>query len=68
MAKALFGHVSVANDPRLLAEVTRLRRRVRDLEDELARTHAMNEAISKALGDSVLTPSNVEELREPALA
>lgn len=68
MAKALFGHVSTGVDPRLLAEVARLRRRVRDLEDELARTRAMDAAIDEALGDSVLNTSDVEELREPALA
>jgi hypothetical protein len=68
MAKALFGHVSSNVDPRLLAEVTRLRARVRDLEDELARTRAMDDAIHEALGDAVLTTSDVEELREPALA
>jgi hypothetical protein len=39
MAKALYGHVGGA-DPRLLAEVARLRRRVEDLEKELARTRA----------------------------
>jgi hypothetical protein len=31
MAKALYGHMSVA-DPRLLAEIGRLRARVRELE------------------------------------
>lgn len=36
MAKAIMGHVG-GPDPRLLAEVARLRRRVRDLEDEVAR-------------------------------
>ena len=63
MAKALLGHVGVGSDPRLLAEVARLRRRVSDLEDELARSHAMDDAIHEVLGDSVL-----EEVREPALA
>lgn len=64
MAKALFGHVGVSGDSRLIAEVTRLRRRVRDLEDELARSRAMDDAINEAL----LTQSDVEELREPVLA
>jgi hypothetical protein len=49
-------------------EVTRLRRRVRDLEDELARVRLMDDAINHALGEAVLTASDVEELREPALA
>jgi len=68
MAKALFGHVSMGTDPRLVAEVTRLRRRVRDLEDELARIRVMDDAINDALGDAVLTSSEVADLREPALA
>ena len=40
MAKALFGHVATPADPRLLAEVAGLRRRVRELEAEVARLHA----------------------------
>ena len=66
MAKALLGHVGVGSDPRLLAEVARLRRRVHDLEDELARSRAMDDAIHEVLGDSVL--EEVDDLREPALA
>ena len=46
MAKALFGHVGVGNDARLLAEVKRLRVRVRDLETELARALAVNEVLA----------------------
>ena len=46
MAKALYGHMAVA-DQRLLAEVVRLRARVRELEDlveelELARELAID--------------------------
>ncbi len=37
MAKALFGHVGIGNDLRLVAEVRRLRGRVAELEAELAR-------------------------------
>jgi hypothetical protein len=66
MAKALLGHVGVGSDPRLLAEVARLRRRVLDLEDELARSRAMDDAIHEVLGDRVL--EEVDDLREPALA
>lgn len=44
MAKALFGHVGGA-DARLLDEVRRLRSRVRELEGELARVTATNEAL-----------------------
>lgn len=51
MAKALFGHVGVGNDVRLADEVSRLRRRVRDLEDELARSAAVNDAIRDALAE-----------------
>ncbi len=44
MAKALLGHVGGA-DLRLVDEVRRLRSRVRDLEAELARVTAANEAL-----------------------
>jgi hypothetical protein len=45
MAKALLGHLS-GPDPVVLAEIARLRRRVRDLEDELDRLHAENDALT----------------------
>ena len=44
MAKALFGHVGGA-DLRLVDEVSRLRARVRELEGELARLTAANDAL-----------------------
>ena len=44
MAKALFGHVGGA-DLRLVDEVRHLRRRVRELETELARLTAANDAL-----------------------
>ena len=44
MAKALLGHVGGA-DLRLVDEVRRLRTRVRDLEAELARVSATNDAL-----------------------
>ena len=44
MAKALFGHVG-GPDLRLVDEVRRLRNRVRDLEAELARVSAANDAL-----------------------
>jgi hypothetical protein len=47
MAKALLGHVG-GPDPRLLAEVAVLRRRVRDLEAELLRLRAENDALAAA--------------------
>ncbi len=46
MAKALFGHVGAAQDVRLVAEVRRLRDRVRDLELELDRALAVNELLA----------------------
>ena len=45
MAKALLGHVGVSTDLRLAAEVRRLRARVVELEDELARVKAANDAL-----------------------
>ncbi len=44
MAKALFGHVGGA-DLRLVDEVRRLRGRVQELETELARMTAANDAL-----------------------
>ena len=44
MAKALLGHVG-GTDLRLVDEVRRLRTRVRDLEAELARVSAANDAL-----------------------
>ena len=44
MAKALLGHVG-GPDLRLVDEVRRLRARVRDLEAELARVTASNDAL-----------------------
>ncbi len=45
MAKALFGHVGVGTDLRLASEVRRLRTRVLELEEELGRVKAANEAL-----------------------
>ena len=45
MAKALLGHVGVSTDLRLAGEVRRLRTRVLDLEDEISRLRAANEAL-----------------------
>lgn len=45
MAKALFGHVGIGADLRLAAEVRRLRGRVEQLESELARVRAANDAL-----------------------
>ncbi|MCW2679631.1 MAG: hypothetical protein JWM62_1032 [Frankiales bacterium] len=48
MAKALLGHVG-GPDLRLVDEVRRLRSRVRDLEDELARMTATNDALMSSV-------------------
>ncbi len=45
MAKALFGHTSSAPDVRLIDEVGSLRRRVQELEQELARARTDNERL-----------------------
>ncbi len=45
MAKALLGHVGLSTDTRLATEVRRLRGRVVELETELARVRATNEAL-----------------------
>jgi hypothetical protein len=49
MAKALLGHVGVGTDLRLAAEVRRLRARVLELEDELSRVKAANDALVAAV-------------------
>lgn len=45
MAKALFGSVGLGNDMRLVDEVRRLRGRVSDLENELARVSAAHDSL-----------------------
>jgi len=63
MAKALFGHVGVAPDRRLLDEVTRLRARVQALEFEIARLRAENDRLAAAAETDDLL-----RLAEPALS
>ena len=70
MAKALFGHVGVGPDVRVMSEMRRLRDRVRDLEHEVARLEAANAALAAGLpvdGEmlSLSVPDIVEQ--EPAL-
>ena len=70
MAKALFGHVGVGPDVRVMSEMARLRERVRDLEHEVARLEAANAALAAGLpvDDDMLSlsvPDIVEQ--EPAL-
>ena len=49
MAKALLGHVSAGTDLRLVDEVRRLRGRISELEAELARVRAVNDALAAAV-------------------
>jgi len=70
MAKALFGHVGVGPDVRVMSEMHRLRERVRDLEHEVARLEAANAALANGLpfdGEmlSLSVPDSIVE--EPAL-
>ena len=73
MAKALFGHVGLGPDVRVISEMRRLRERVRDLEHEVARLEAANAALRNGLqvDDDMLTlsvPDTVSEQVEPAMA
>jgi hypothetical protein len=53
MAKAILGHVG-GPDPRLLAEVARLRRRVAELEAEVLRLTEENQALlPDSIGDAL---------------
>jgi hypothetical protein len=63
MAKALYGHVGMAPDRRLLDEVTRLRSRVQDLEFEVTRLRAENDRLAAAAADN----DGLLRLTEPAL-
>jgi len=66
MAKALYGHL--AADPALLAEVAHLRRRVRDLEDEVGRLRAESQvAALSPLTDEELVELRSAERTEPVL-
>jgi hypothetical protein len=64
MAKALLGHVG-GPDPRMVAEMRRLQQRVRDLEAELVRLQAENDALASVDQEEVLTVRAKD--REPAL-
>jgi len=65
MAKALLGHVG-APDPRIVSEMRRLQKRVHDLESELVRLQAENDALSAAARNDELMSIDVPA-REPAL-
>jgi uncharacterized small protein (DUF1192 family) len=72
MAKALYGHVGQDLDLRMVAELRRMRDRVRQLEFEVARLEAANKELtgSLTLDDDMLTLTVAEQpaTREPALA
>ncbi len=61
MAKALYGHVGVV-DPRLEAEMSSLRRRVRQLEDEVARLGAANDALTNLITEGGLAGEGADSL------
>ncbi|GLU46606.1 hypothetical protein [Nocardiopsis ansamitocini] len=63
MAKALFGHVG-GPDPRMVQEMRRLQKRVRDLENEVGRLQNQNDQLTETLTDVAVLSSE----REPALA
>ncbi|MDT0269353.1 hypothetical protein RM844_24000 [Streptomyces sp. DSM 44915] len=67
MAKALLGHVG-GFDPRVLAEMRRLQQRVQDLETQLVRVQAENDALAAAArqSDPMLDGIDVHKA-EPAL-
>ncbi|MDK1475086.1 hypothetical protein QNO07_16965 [Streptomyces sp. 549] len=67
MAKALLGYVG-GSDPRVHSEMRRLQQRVQDLESELIRMQAENDALSAVArhGDSLLDSIDVSQ-GEPAL-
>lgn len=64
MAKALFGHVGIGPDLRLVAEVRRLRARVRELEEDLRR--ARQDAVTATVDDEFRRLSDLPDT-EPAL-
>ena len=63
MAKALLGHVG-GLDPRVLSEMRRLQRRVRDLEAELIRLQEENDVLTSSVDHELLVAGHE---REPAL-
>jgi hypothetical protein len=71
MAKALLGHLSNDLDLRMVAELRRMRDRVRELEHEVAQLRAANTALAGGLlvDDDMLTLEALDRVsdREPAL-
>jgi hypothetical protein len=67
MAKALLGHVGGHQDARLVFEVRRLQQRVRELESDVVRLRAENDALAAAASSTDHLIS-LEVAKEPALA
>ena len=67
MAKALYGHVG-GPDLMLVAEAAKLRRRVRDLEDEVERLSAANAALTSLVAEEHLAGqlSDLDRVELPA--
>ncbi len=71
MAKALFGHIAAVPDRRLVDELTYLRTRVRNLEDEVTRLRAEREdRVANNLESGAIDSDlrELSEISEPALA
>ena len=68
MAKALYGHLGP--DPRASLELAQMRRRIRDLEDEVARLQAANSALTELVTEDRLVELDRREIetREPAFS
>ena len=67
MAKALLGHVTTNADFRLLSDLRRAHLRIAELEDELERTRATNEALVSNLRVQDAYADDVIRIDEPAL-
>ena len=68
MARALMGHVGSSNEHVLAFEVARLRRRVAELEAELASARAHEHAAHAATETLEIELHRLAESPEPALA
>jgi len=67
MAKALYGHIGIAPEQRVLDEVQRLRDSVRALEFEVARLRADNDRLAAAVSAHHDEFGQLSALEEPAL-
>ena len=70
MAKALFGHVGNGPDVRMVAEMRRLRQRVRELESEVETLRDANAALAahaSVTDELILSVSESVSEPEPAL-